>query len=49
MPIAWRAKSWISGAMRRLAFRWSESHWLHWLMLMGADRVNVVEGFRHLG
>ena len=36
--------SWVSGSMRRLAFRWSESHWLHWLMLMGADRVNVVEG-----
>ena len=36
--------SWLSGSMRRLAFRWSESNWLHWLMLMGADRVNVVEG-----
>ncbi|MXP42487.1 hypothetical protein GRI75_12635 [Altererythrobacter soli] len=34
----------VSGAIRRAAFRWSESHWLHWLMLMGADRVNVVEG-----
>lgn len=33
-----------SGAIRRSAFRWSESHWLHWLMLMGADRVNVLEG-----
>jgi hypothetical protein len=30
--------------IRRLAFRWSESNWLHWLMLMGADRINVVEG-----
>ena len=36
--------SWVSGSIRRLAFRWSESHWLHWLMLMGADRINVVEG-----
>jgi hypothetical protein len=34
----------ISGMMRRAAFRWSESNWLHWLILMGADRVNVVEG-----
>ena len=35
---------WASGAMRRLAFRWTESHWAHWLLLMGADRVNMVEG-----
>ncbi|MDQ4087381.1 MAG: hypothetical protein M3177_05155 [Pseudomonadota bacterium] len=34
----------LSGVMRRAAFRWSESNWLHWLVLMGADRVNVVEG-----
>jgi hypothetical protein len=34
----------VSGMIRRLAFRWSESNWLHWLMLMGADRINVVEG-----
>lgn len=34
----------LSGAIRRAAFRWSESNWLHWLMLMGADRINVVEG-----
>ncbi|HLL32067.1 MAG TPA: hypothetical protein VK403_13845 [Allosphingosinicella sp.] len=34
----------LSGVMRRVAFRYSESHWAHWLMLMGADRVNVVEG-----
>lgn len=34
----------VSGMMRRLAFRWSESNWLHWLLLMGADRINVVEG-----
>jgi hypothetical protein len=34
----------VSGLMRRAAFRWSESNWIHWLMLMGADRVNVVEG-----
>lgn len=34
----------LSGAIRRLAFRRSESDWFHWLMLMGADRINVVEG-----
>jgi hypothetical protein len=34
----------ISGAIRRAAFRYSESDWRHWLMLMGADRLNVVEG-----
>ncbi|HEV2864908.1 MAG TPA: hypothetical protein VGX37_00180 [Allosphingosinicella sp.] len=34
----------VSGLIRRAAFRWSESNWLHWLMLMGADRINVVEG-----
>ncbi|RYD64382.1 MAG: hypothetical protein EOP58_09660 [Sphingomonadales bacterium] len=33
-----------SGLLRRAAFRWSESNWLHWLILIGADRVNVVEG-----
>ena len=34
----------LSGVLRRLAFRWSESSWLHWLILLGADRINVVEG-----
>ena len=34
----------VSGMIRRAAFRWSESNWIHWLMLMGADRINVVEG-----
>jgi len=34
----------LSGMIRRGAFRWSESNWLHWLLLMGADRINVVEG-----
>ncbi len=33
----------ISGAMRRYAFRYSENHYVHWLTLMIADRVNVVE------
>lgn len=34
----------LSGALRRYAFRRSESDWWHWLLLMGADRINVVEG-----
>ncbi|MBP1807051.1 hypothetical protein [Rubellimicrobium aerolatum] len=34
----------LSGAMRRAAFRYSESDWTHWLILLGADRVNMVEG-----
>lgn len=34
----------LSGMIRRGAFKFSESRWTHWLMLMGADRVNVVEG-----
>jgi len=34
----------LSGVMRRLAFRFSEGQWGHWLVLMAADRVNVVEG-----
>ncbi|MEN2786769.1 hypothetical protein ACFOKI_01280 [Sphingomonas qilianensis] len=34
----------VSGVIRRFAFARSESDWLHWLMLMGADRINVVEG-----
>lgn len=34
----------LSGAIRRYAFRRSESDWWHWLLLMGADRINVIEG-----
>ena len=34
----------LSGMIRRAAFKFSESRWTHWLMLMGADRINVVEG-----
>jgi hypothetical protein len=34
----------LSGSIRRYAFRRSESDWWHWLLLMGADRLNVVEG-----
>lgn len=34
----------VSGMIRRFAFKRSESDWWHWLLLMGADRINVVEG-----
>jgi len=34
----------VSGALRRQAFRFSESQWGHWLLLILADRVNTVEG-----
>jgi len=34
----------LSGMIRRFAFRYSESSYGHWLPLLLADRVNVVEG-----
>lgn len=34
----------LSGKMRRHAFKYSESSYGHWLPLLLADRVNVVEG-----
>lgn len=34
----------LSGAIRRFAFRYSESTYMHWFPLVIADRVNVVEG-----
>ena len=41
----------LSGMIRRFAFRYSENSYLHWLPLLLADRVNVVEGvlddFKH--
>lgn len=37
----------LSGILRRFAFRYSESSYAHWLPLVLADRVNVVEGFLH--
>lgn len=33
----------LSGAIRRFAFRYSEGQSAHWLLLMLADRVDVVE------
>ena len=34
----------LSGMIRRLAFKYSESSYAYWLPLIIADRVNVVEG-----
>ena len=34
----------VSGHIRRFAFKHSENSYLHWLPLLLADRVNVVEG-----
>jgi hypothetical protein len=34
----------VSGMLRRYAFTHSEGKWAHWLTLILADRVNVVEG-----
>jgi hypothetical protein len=34
----------LSGAIRRAAFKYSENSYAHWLPLMLADRVGVVEG-----
>ncbi len=39
-----RPPSGLSGMLRRFAFRYSESSYGHWLPLMLADRVNMVEG-----
>jgi len=37
----------LSGAIRRSAFKHSENDVRHWLLLLLADRVNVVEGIGH--
>lgn len=34
----------LSGLIRKKAFKFSESEWEHWLLLLAADRVNVYEG-----
>ena len=36
----------LSGKIRRFAFKYSESTWTHWLALLFADRVNMMEGFK---
>jgi hypothetical protein len=35
----------LSGVLRRYAFKYSESTYLHWVPLVLADRINVVEGY----
>lgn len=35
----------LSGAIRRLAFKYSESSYGRWLPLVMADRINVFEGY----
>jgi len=35
----------LSGMLRRYAFKYDESEYGHWLNLLLADRINVVEGF----
>jgi hypothetical protein len=34
----------LSGVLRRMAFKYSESSYGHWLPLMAADRVGMIEG-----
>ncbi len=34
----------LSGAVRRIAFKYDESEYGHWLNLLLADRINVIEG-----
>jgi len=34
----------LSGVLRRIAFRFSESNGAHWVILILADRINVMEG-----
>ncbi|HEX8329484.1 MAG TPA: hypothetical protein VF629_18245 [Hymenobacter sp.] len=34
----------LSGMIRRFAFKFSENEYLHWLPLLAADKINVVEG-----
>lgn len=34
----------LSGLIRAFAFRYSEGSWGHWLPLLLADRINMIEG-----
>ncbi|SDG58231.1 hypothetical protein SAMN04487996_12055 [Dyadobacter soli] len=34
----------LSGKLRRFAFKYSESHVMHWIALLVADRINMFEG-----
>jgi hypothetical protein len=35
----------LSGAIRRWAYKWNESTYLHWVPLVLADRISVYEGY----
>jgi hypothetical protein len=35
----------LSGMIRRVAFKYSESTYAHWVPLVLADRINVIEGY----
>jgi hypothetical protein len=37
----------LSGKLRRYAFKYDESEYGHWLNLLLADRINVIEGVLH--
>ena len=41
------APSGVSGVGRDVAFKYSENDIRHWLILLGADRINMVEGLVH--
>ena len=34
----------LSGKLRRIAFKYNESEYRHWLNLLLADRINMIEG-----
>lgn len=34
---------WLSGAVRKFAYRYSEGRAAHWLLLIGADRIDAIE------
>jgi hypothetical protein len=34
----------LSGVLRRVAFHYSESSYSHWMLLILADRINMIEG-----
>ena len=34
----------LSGMIRRFAFKYSENEYLHWLPLIAADKINIIEG-----
>lgn len=34
----------LSGLIRRFAFKYSENEYLHWLPLIAADKINIIEG-----